>query len=328
MKNICYLRILLCALSLWLPSSWAGDIIPRSFVGVTYNGLHKTKEPSEDQIKTDLGTIATSFGYVRTYYPQYRGFINVLALAKEKDLKILAGFYLFYNEGHYDDWARDNYKEFFLPALKNNPNIIGALVSNEDPESPVDQIPKVITYLKKVRNEAPAIPLSTAQTNAFWLNSRHAAEVAGLVDFIAVNIYPTWCWQKNVGANRLPPATCNSDTPPTPQQAFDNFKEQFAKVQERYRGRQIVVTETGYPTNYGKPPVPADTVLARTYACQYLKLVSDWAKVNNQIVFMYEMFDSQYGISTDIGFNYHFGLSEKGFTIPRNNIAAMSCDLK
>jgi|GEM_PF-1856902 len=341
MKKSLRCAILLSALSLWMSSGWAENRVPGSFVGVTYNGLHATAQPTENTIKADLNSIAGSFGYVRTYYPQYTGFINLLGLTSEKNLnlKVLAGFYLFYNEGHYDDWARDNYRDFFLPALKNNPNIIGALVSNEDPESPVDQIPKVITYLKKVRADAPAIPLSTAQTNAFWLHSPYAAEVAGLVDFIAVNIYPTWCWGKPddvvkyTTADRLPPvyqppSTCTPGAAPTPQQAVVSFKTQFAQMQSTYPGRQIVVTETGYPTNYGAPPVPADTVLARTNACQYMKLVSEWAKENDKIVFMYEMFDSQEGISKEIGFNYHFGLSGKGFTIPLNNIPAVSCDLK
>jgi hypothetical protein len=61
----------------------------------------------------------------------------------------------------------------------------------------------------------------------------------------------------------------------------------------KYRGRQIVVTETGWPTTFG--PIGSQRVIA-------------WAQAQQVVLYIHNMFDDQFGVNTSSPFNYHFGL--------------------
>ncbi len=300
-------------LFLLVPTGFAVPLTVGPFVGVTYNGLHANANPTVDSVNKDLTRIGQSFDYIRTYYPQYGGgSIKLTDLARQKNLKMLVGFYLFDNSS----WSNGDYENILKPALLQNKNqdIIGVLVGNEDPH----QKKEIKTYIDRIHKDAPNIPVSTAQTNAFWL-SADAADLAPKVDFIAVNIYPSWCWNSAANKDHLPSVNCTEmNTIVKPENAFASFLKQFNEMKAKYPNKQIVVTETGYPTNFGNPASSADTSTARAYACQYLQKISAWAQKEKQLVFMYEMFDSQVGVNTSSGFNYHFGLHEK-FPIPDFN---------
>ena len=70
--------------------------IPFHKPGVTYNGLHATEHPTVGQVTADLATAKLHFELVRTYYPQYGGgVVDVGKIAKDVDLKLLLGLFLF-----------------------------------------------------------------------------------------------------------------------------------------------------------------------------------------------------------------------------------------
>jgi len=87
--------------------------------------------------------------------------------------------------------------------------IIGTLVGNEN----VAQLGEVKRLIRKIKTDAQNIPVSTSQENATWLNAD--VELVSMVDFIAANIYPTWCWTSN-SAKGAPAASCGISTPREP----------------------------------------------------------------------------------------------------------------
>jgi exo-beta-1,3-glucanase (GH17 family) len=266
--------------------------IPFHAPGITYNGLHSTVNPTAAQVSADLATTKQHFGDVRTYYPQYGGgAVDVGKLAKDAGLNLMLGLFLF--DGH-PDWIESNYQQFVKPAVARG-NITAILIGNEDPQ----MIDTITQYLQKAKADLPQVPVGTAQTIGFWLTDGDAAQLLPLVDFIAVNIYPAWDWTRADGNNQ--------PIGVTPESGFNSFRDTYSQIQAKYSGRQIVVTETGWPTTFG--PIPAQQFpIGISNARDYLNRVIAWAQAQQVVVYIHNMFDDQYGVDTSSPFNYHFGL--------------------
>ena len=266
--------------------------IPFHPAGITYNGLHATPNPTAAQVSADLATTKQHFDHVRTYYPQYGGgAVDVGKIAKDTNLILLLGLFLF--DGH-PDWIAGNYDQFVKPAVARG-NIAGILIGNEDPQ----MIDIITQYLSKAKADFPQIPIGTSQTIDFWLSDGRAAQLLPLVDFIGVNIYPAWDWTR-ADANNQPIGV-------TPESGFNSFVDTYNQIQTKYPGRQIVVTETGWPTTFGTIPSQQFPV-GISNARDYLNRVKAWAQAKQVVVYIHNMFDDQYGVDTSSPFNYHFGL--------------------
>jgi len=260
--------------------------------GVTYNGLHATTSPTAAQVTADLATTKQHFNHARTYYPQYGGgVVDVGKIAKDANLTLLLGLFLF--DGH-PDWIAANYDQFVKPAIARN-NVAGLLIGNEDPQ----MIDTIAQYLAKARADFPQIPVGTSQTTGFWLSDGRAAQLLSLVDFIGANIYPAWDWTR-ADANNQPIGV-------TPGSGFNSFRDTYTKIQTKYPNRQIVVTETGWPTTFGAIPSQQFPV-GISNARDYLNQVTAWAQAQQVVLYIHNMFDDQFGIDASSLFNYHFGL--------------------
>ena len=260
--------------------------------GVTYNGLHATTNPTAAQVAADLATTRQHFSHARTYYPQYGGgAVDVGEVAKDANLTLLLSLYLF--EGH-PDWIAGNYDHFVKPAVTRG-NVAGLLIGNEDPQ----MIDPIAQYLGKARADFPRIPVGTSQTTTFWLTDGRASQLSPLVDFIGVNIYPAWDWRRADSHNQ--------PIGVTPDSGLASFRDTYAQIQAKYPGRQIVVTETGWPTSFG--PIPSEQFpIGIGNARGYLNGVTAWAQAQQVVVYVHNMFDDQFGVDTSSPFNYHFGL--------------------
>ena len=233
--------------------------IPFHSPGVTYNGLHATPNPTASQVSADLTTTKQHFGHVRTYYPQYGGgAVDVGKIAKDANLTLLLGLFLF--DGH-PDWIAGNYQQFVKPAVARG-NITAILIGNEDPQ----MIDTITQYLGRAKTDFPQIPVGTSQTIDFWLSDGRATQLLPLVDFVGVNIYPAWEWTR-ADANKQPIDV-------TPESGFNSFRSTYNQIQTKYSGRQIVVTETGWPTTFG--PNPCTAISDRHQQCGRLSEPCDY----------------------------------------------------
>ena len=266
--------------------------IPFHPPGVTYNGLHSTPNPTVTLVTADLATTKQHVGHVRTYYPQYGGgAVDVGKIAKDTDLALLLGLFLF--DGH-PDWIAGNYEQFVQPAIARG-NIAGLLIGNEDPQ----MMDTVAQYLGQAKRDFPQVPVGTSQTTGFWLSDGRAASLLPLVDFVGANIYPAWDWSR-ADANYQPVGV-------TPESGFNAFLSTYHQLEAKYPGRQIVVTETGWPTTFG--PIPSQQApVGISNARGYLTRVSAWAQAQQVVLYIHNMFDDQFGVDTSSPFNYHFGL--------------------
>ncbi len=268
--------------------------IPFHNPGVTYNGLHATENPTAAEVAADLVTTKQQFGSVRTYYPQYGGgVVDVGKVASDANLSLLLGLFLF--PGH-DDWTDGDYQGFVKPAVARG-NIEGVLVGNEDADMiGYGIIPK---YLQQAKSDFPQMPVGTSQTSSFWLSDARAEQILPLVDFIGVNIYPAWDWQQ-ADANNQPIGV-------DPETGFNSFSTTYNQIKSKYPGRQIVVTETGWPTTFG-PTGSQQFPLGISNARDYLQRVIGWVQAEQVVLYIHNMFDDQFGVDISSPFNYHFGL--------------------
>jgi exo-beta-1,3-glucanase (GH17 family) len=266
--------------------------IPVHAPGVTYNGLHSTTNPSVPQVAADLVTTKQHFNYGRTYYPQYGGgAVDVGKVAKDANLTLLLGLYLF---DDHPDWIAGNYDQFVKPAVGRG-NVEGILVGNEDPQ----MIDTITQYLGRAKADFPGTPVGTSQKIDFWLSDGRAASLLPLVDFVGVNIYPAWDWSRADGNNQ--------PIGVTPESGFNSFRDTYGQIQAKYPGRQIVVTETGWPTTFGPTGAP-QAPIGISNAKDYLNRIILWAQSQQAVVYIHNMFDDQFGGDTSSPFNYHFGL--------------------
>jgi exo-beta-1,3-glucanase (GH17 family) len=268
--------------------------IPFHNPGVTYNGLHSTENPTSGQVAGDFATTKQHFGSARTYYPQYGGgVVDIGQVTKDANLDLLLGLYLF--AGH-DDYTAGDYERFVKPAVARG-NIEGVLVGNEDPDMiGFGIIPK---FLKQAKSDFPQIPVGTSQEANFWLSDGRAEQLLPLVDFIGANIYPAWDWGRADASNQ--------PVGVAPEAGFKSFSATYDQLKRKYPGRQIVVTETGWPTTFG--PIGARQFPAGiSNARDYLQRLTAWAQAQQVVLYIHNMYDDQFGVNTTSDFNYHFGL--------------------
>ncbi len=97
----------------------------------------------------------------------------------------------------------------------------------------------------------------------------------------------------------------------SPEQGFASFKAQYEAIHKQYPGKQIVVTETGWPTTYGEVvnvrQQPAQYQIGLDNAKVYYALVRKWSARNHVTVFYYSMFDNWYAVASAT-YSKHFGL--------------------
>ena len=258
--------------------------IPFHAPGVTYNGLHATTSPTVAQVTADLARTKPHFEHMRTYYPQYGGgAVDVSKIAKDQNVALLLGLFLF--DGH-PDWIASNCEDFVKPAVARG-NIAGILIGNEDPQMIDNGI--IPQYLKQAKSDFPQVPVGTSQTANFWLFDGRAAQLLPLVDFLGANIYPAWDW------GRADPS--NQPLGVTPESGAHSFANTYDQIHSKYPDRQIVVTETGWPTTYGLS-APQQFPVGISNARDYLNRVITWLNMNKVIAYIYSMFDDQYGVDS------------------------------
>jgi exo-beta-1,3-glucanase (GH17 family) len=158
---------------------------------------------------------------------------------------------------------------------------------------------RIAKYLRQAKSDFPRMPVGTSQQSNFWLSDGRAERLLPRVDFIGVNIYPAWDWLRADGNNQP-----NGVTPET---GFNSFRNTYGQVRSKYPGRQIVVTETGWPTTFG-PIGSQQFPIGIDNARDYLQRVTGWAQAEQVVLYIHNMFDDQYGVDTSSPFNYHFGL--------------------
>lgn len=201
---------------------------------------------SPERIDADLRALSQRFDCVRTY-SQGQGLSAVPAIAERYGMKVLLGIWL-------SGDAKANAQQVALGIATANkyPQVLrGVIVGNEVLLRGELTSAQLAGYLHQVR-AAVRVPVSYADVWEFWL--RHP-ELAGAVDYLTIHILPYW-----------------EDQPVPPERAVQHVATVYAKVQQAFPGRRVMIGETGWPSA-GRPrqAASASVVNEARYLREFLR---------------------------------------------------------
>lgn len=128
---------------------------------------------------------------------------------------------------------------------------------------------QIIGYIDTIRSQVN-VPITVADTwNVWWNNGNGRPNLAAKVDYIMIHCWPYW---ESVAI----------------EQAFDNVKNNYAKVTAVYPGKTVVIGETGWPSsgNSNGAAVPSEVGQRR-----FTRQIMEWSKETGVMVYFFEFFD-------------------------------------
>ena len=201
---------------------------------------------SPERIDADLRALSQRFDCVRTY-SQGQGLSAVPEIAGRYGMQVLLGIWL-------GGDAKSNAQQVALGIATANryPQVVrGLIVGNEVLLRGELSSARLAGYLQQVR-AAVGVPVTYADVWEFWL--RHP-ELAGSVDYLTIHILPYW-----------------EDQPVPPEGAVQHVAAVYAKVQQAFPGRRVMIGETGWPSA-GRPrqTASASVVNEARYLREFLR---------------------------------------------------------
>lgn len=198
----------------------------RKLQGVCYAPYGSQDNPVTGQmldsagIDRDMALLSGVAGRIRLY--SSRGdMAKIPAIAEKYGLAVTAGAWLDKNLKDNDDEVKS-----LISLTRKAGNVTSVLAGNETLLRNALDADQLISYLRDARRSL-SLPVSTAEPWHVWLaNPRLVAEV----DFIAVHLLPYW--------ENIPLA-----------EALPYILSRLAELHARYPGKEIVLTEIGWPTH-------------------------------------------------------------------------------
>ena len=261
------------------PRSASGKL---SLAGLAYGPSHAGQDPtagvfpSDEEIQADLPTLASLTHYIRIYSATGPA-RTIIQASAANDVCVALGISLG------KDPVANAAEMLAGERLASHPAVHALIVGNEvllRGDLPEEQLRAAIEQVRARLGRA--VPLTTAEPPDQWL---HHPDLAKVVDFITVNIYPFW-QGKAIDA------------------AIDSLDQEYQKIEKAFPGKHIVIGETGWPS--AGPPngaaLPGDENQAR-----YLRAFIDWAQVHRIQYFYFGAFDEGWKVH-EAGVGTHWGL--------------------
>ena len=242
-------------------------------------GQNTNDQLIDAEIHKRIAIVAPHTNWIRTFACT-RGHEKILAAAKEKGLKTLAGAWLS------ADRARNEQEIAALVKLAKEGLVDMAAVGNEVLMRNELTAEEIKTYLKRVREQIKPVPVG--YVDAYF----HIIENPDLVDasdIVMINCYPFW--EGNTIDN-----------------ALDQIRKMHALVKTSFPNRHIIITETGWPSmGYLVGQAEPTTDNARQYFLQ----VQDWAEKEHIDTFYFSSFDESWKITEEGAVGARWGIWDK-----------------
>ena len=162
----------------------------------------------------------------------------------------------------------NRYKEVVLAVSIGNENTAFWHPNKMNPATLVEHA----KYLKSKTD----LPITFCEAAYEW--REQGTELAKIVDFISIHVYPLW--------QRIPY-----------DQAVDATIDEYHKTKEAFPNKPIIFTEFGWTTSATEQMDP--TQATETYHKAYLNQMIDWSKKNKVTMFIFEAFDEPWKGGTD-----------------------------
>ncbi len=217
---------------------------------------------SPARIDADLRALSQRFDCVRTY-SQGQGLSAVPQIAGRYGMQVLLGIWL----GH-DRNANAEQIRLGIATARKYPKVVRAVIVGNEVLLRGDlSSVRLAADLAQVRAAVPE-PVTYADVWEFWL--RHP-ELADSVDYLTVHILPYW-----------------EDKPVVSEQAVQHVAAAYAKVQQAFPGKRVMIGETGWPSaGRSRQAASASVVDEARYLREFLRYAAE-AKLPYNVI---EAFD-------------------------------------
>ncbi len=163
-----------------------------------------------------------------------------------------------------------------------HPSVRALIVGNEVMHRGDFSVEQYIQYIRRVKKSVK-VPVATAELLHSWMEH---PELADEVDILGVQIYPYW------GGLTI-------------EKAAANTLESVQQLQARFPGKQVILTEFGWPTDGG---TIGDAVANPENAARYLKEVLPLLNINKIEYMYFAMTDEKWKQRDEGGPGPHWGL--------------------
>jgi glucan 1,3-beta-glucosidase len=219
---------------------------------------------SPERIDADLRALSERFDCVRTY-SQGQGLDAVPAIAARYHMKVLMGIWL-----GADPKANAREVALGIASAKAHPQVLRGVIVGNEVLLRTDLSPAALAgYLQQVRAAIPRqVPITYADVWEFWLRYPQMAKYA---DFITIHILPYW-----------------EDAPVPPEHAIAHLATVYAKLQQAFPDKRVMIGETGWPSA-GRPRRAASASVVNE--ARYLREFLRYAATVNMPYNVIEAFD-------------------------------------
>ncbi len=252
--------------------------------------------PSKEEIYEDLKILEKDFDYIRMYDASMYT-LKTLEVIKEKrlNLKVMITMNLLGEiSNHQCSWGGTYTVSELAQNILNNqtelektieyanlfPDIVLAVSAGNEsiPEWNENLVsPGRVLYFVKELKRRTQVPVTYCDNVHYW--NHELKEVANEVDFISVHLYPVW-EGKNV------------------PEAIDQTIDGYEYVKNLYPNKQIVITETGWPTTSNNHQIKPHVANEHNQKV-FNSVIDQWSEKNKVTCFFFEAFDETWKGSND-----------------------------
>ena len=273
------------SISLWailnrpeIEPPWPSRIQGFSFSPMqAWNDPVKAKQPTEEEIESDLKLLADTTNAIRTYTVEGVQ-AKIPVLARKYGINVTLGAWLSkdleQNEQQIETvirLARENYR-----------NVIRVIVGNEVILRNDLSVQQLQGYLDRVR-KALDIPVSTAEPWHIWIKN---PELVDHVDFIGTHMLPYW---EGIDVDR----------------AVDFVIEHVDLLKSTFPDKPVVIAEVGWPSN-GR--IRRQAVASLANQATFLRRFIERAEALDYVYYVMEAFDQPWKRVTEGAVGSYWGV--------------------
>lgn len=266
-------------------STMMKEILNNTIHGLSFSPYLENQDPtlesaiSEKQIADRLEIIRPYTQWVRTFSCT-NGNEEVPRIAHEKGLKTMVGIWL-------SDDLIANEKEIANAIAIAKAGYVDMLaVGNEVLLREDFEIEQLIDYIKRVKAEVEDIPVGYVDAYYMFVNF---PEIVDECDVLFANCYPFWEY-------------CSLEV------SVDYMKHMYEMVRKVSKGKQIIISETGWPSKGEKY---GDAQPSYINAMSYFIQTQLWANANRVDMFYFSSFDEVWKMNHEGEYGAYWGLWDK-----------------
>lgn len=261
------------------------DILDQKISGISFSPYLEGQDPSvkssisEEQIAERLEIIRPYTHWVRTFSATC-GNEEVPRIAHEKGLKTMVGAWIDSDEEN-NELEISNIIRIAKAGDADMIAIGNEVLLREDLE-----VEQLIDYIKRVKAAVPHIPVGYVDAYYMFINY---PEIIDVCDVLFANCYPFW-------------EHCALDI------SVDYMKKMYDLVLKNAKGKQVIVSETGWPT---KGEQYGGAMPSYENAMRYFINTFTWANEEQIQLFYFSSFDEVWKINHEGEYGAYWGLWDK-----------------